>query len=79
VSLLTRDFVFLVIAGLAIASPIAWLTMHKWLQNYVYHIYFGIGIFLIAGSGLLFITLVTTGFQSIKAALANPVKSLRTE
>jgi putative ABC transport system permease protein len=58
---------------------VAWLFMHKWLQDYAYRIPFTIDIYLTAGVAILFITLLTISYQSIKAALANPVQSLRTE
>jgi putative ABC transport system permease protein len=79
VTLLSKDFVILVSIALIIASPLAWIFMHKWLQGFAYRIHFGIDIFLIAGSGILFITLLTISFLTVKAALANPVKNLRTE
>ena len=78
-TLLSKDFVFLVSIALLIASPIAWIFMHSWLRGFAYRIPIGIDIFLIAGGAILFITLLTVGFQSIKAALVNPIKSLRTE
>jgi putative ABC transport system permease protein len=69
----------LVIISFAIASPIAWYAMYQWLLNYAYHV--GIDWWVFAGAGLIavFIALLTVSFQSIKAAIANPVKSLRTE
>ena len=78
-SLLSRDFLKLVFIALLIASPVAWWVMNKWLQNYTYHI--GIEWWVFAGAGLLsiFIALATVSYQSIRAAVANPVKSLRTE
>lgn len=76
-TLLGKDFIILVIIALFIASPIAWIFMQKWLQDYAYRISFGIDIFLTAGVAILCITLLTISVQSIKAALANPVKSLR--
>lgn len=77
--LLSADFVKLVIISIFIASPIAWLVMNKWLQGYDYHISIPFWIFIIAGSAALLIALVTVSFQSIKAASANPVTSLRSE
>jgi len=77
--LLSADFVKLVIISLIIASPVAWYAMNKWLQNYTYRISIGWEIFVLAGVMAVVIALVTVSFQSIKAALANPVKSLRTE
>jgi ABC-type antimicrobial peptide transport system permease subunit len=78
-ALLSKDFLKLVIISFAIASPIAWYAMYQWLLNYAYHV--GIDWWVFAGAGLIavFIALLTVSFQSIKAAIANPVKSLRTE
>lgn len=78
-SLLSKDFVKLVFIAIVIASPVAWFVMNKWLQQYDYRIAIGYTTFIIAGSLAVFIALVTVSFQSIKAALANPVKSLRAE
>jgi putative ABC transport system permease protein len=64
---------------LLIASPLAFYLMHKWLQNYEYRSAISWWIFAAAGIGSLLITLLTVSFQSIKAAMSNPVKSLRTE
>jgi len=77
--LLSKDFVLLVLIALLIASPVAWYFMHGWLQNYDYHADVAWWIFIITGAGAMTITLLTVSFQSIKAALANPVKSLRSE
>ena len=77
--LLTKDFVFLVVISLFIAIPIAYYSMSQWLQNYQYRAELSWWIFASAGAGALLITLLTVSFQAIKAALANPVKSLRTE
>ena len=79
VALLGKDFMLLVIMALFIASPIAWLFMQQWLQDFAYRIPVGLDIFLVAGVAILGITILTIGYQSLKAALANPVKSLRTE
>jgi putative ABC transport system permease protein len=79
VSLLSKDFLKLVFIALFIAIPIAWIFMNKWLQNYAYRIQIGWWIFLIAGMLAVFIAFITISFQAIKAAVANPVKSLRTE
>jgi len=78
-NLLSRDFVMLVIISFFIASPIAWYFMNKWLQDYSYRINISWEIFLIAGFLALAIALITVSFQAIRAAIANPVKSLRTE
>jgi ABC-type antimicrobial peptide transport system permease subunit len=78
-ALLSREFVSLVLISLALASPIAWYFMHGWLQHYAYHTDISWSIFAIAGIGVVLITLLTVSYQSIRAALENPVKSLRTE
>src|SRR6185503_14869854 len=77
--LLSRDFVKLVLISLLIAVPTAHYLMHNWLQNYQYRTELSWWIFAAAGLSALVITLLTVSFQSIRAALANPVKSLRTE
>ncbi len=77
--LLSKEFVVLVIISLFLASPIAWYYMQNWLQNYQYRAEFSWWIFAIAATGAVVITLLTVSFQAIKAAIANPVKSLRTE
>ena len=77
--MLSKDFLKLVLISLLIAFPVAWYLMNSWLQGFAYHVNIGIGIFLISGASTLLITLLTISYQSIKAALANPVKSLRSE
>ncbi|MPR34773.1 ABC transporter permease [Salmonirosea aquatica] len=77
--LLSKDFVTLVIIALLIASPLAWYFMDGWLQKYTYRTDLAWWIFALAGVGALAITLLTVSFQAIKAALMNPVKSLRSE
>jgi len=77
--LLSKEFVALVIISLLTAIPIAYYFMHNWLQNYQYHTELSGWIFVAAGLGAMVITLLTVSFQAIKAAIANPVKSLRTE
>lgn len=79
VRLLTKDFVRLVIIAFIIAAPLAYLVMQNWLQEFPYRITIEWWVFLIAGGAALLITLLTVSFQAIKAAIANPVKSLRTE
>ncbi len=79
VTLLSKDFVKLVLLAVVIATPVAWYTMDKWLQNFAYRISIGWGIFLVAGSIAVTIALVTVSFQAVKTALANPVKALRSE
>ena len=77
--LLTKDFIKFVAVSLIIAFPIAWWAMNKWLHNFAYRINIAWWMFVAAGLGALFIALVTVSSQAIKAAMANPVKSLRTE
>ncbi|MES1215829.1 MAG: ABC transporter permease [Bacteroidota bacterium] len=77
--LLSKDFIVLVFISLLIATPVAYYFMHNWLQNYQYRTDLSWWIFAAAGAGALLITLITVSFQAIKAAMANPVKSLRTE
>ncbi len=77
--LLSKDFVVLVIISLFIASPVSYYFMHNWLQNYQYRTEITWWIFAVAAAGALTITLLTVSYQSIKAALANPVRSLRSE
>jgi len=69
----------LVILSCFIAIPIAYYFLHQWLQNYEYRTEISCWVFVAAGVGALVITLLTVSFQAIKAAIANPVKSLRTE
>ncbi|HVZ97475.1 MAG TPA: ABC transporter permease [Chitinophagaceae bacterium] len=78
-ALLVKDFLKLVILAFILASPVAWWAMNKWLQSFAYRINISWWVFVVAGLCALFIALITVSFQSIKAALANPVKSLRTE
>jgi putative ABC transport system permease protein len=77
--LLSKDFVLLVAISMVIASPIAYYLMHNWLQNYQYRADMTWWVFAITGVGAMLITLLTISYQSIRAALANPVKSLRSE
>jgi len=79
VSLLSKDFLKLVLIAFVIASPIAWYIMNKWLQDFAYRIDITWWVFVIAGITAILIALITVGFQAVKAAVANPVKSLRTE
>jgi ABC-type antimicrobial peptide transport system permease subunit len=77
--LLSRDFVRLVALSMLIAMPLAYWGMAEWLRNYAYHTSLSWWIFAAAGAGILIITLLTVSFQSIKAAMMNPVQSLRSE
>ena len=78
-NLLSKDFVMLVIISFVIAVPVSYYFMNNWLQNYHYRAELSWWIFLAAGIGSLVITIAVVSFQAIKAAVANPVKSLRTE
>ena len=78
-NLLSKDFVALVFVSFLIAVPVAWYMMSNWLQSYNYRVAINWRIFLLAGLMAIVIALITVSFQAIKAALANPVKSLRTE
>jgi putative ABC transport system permease protein len=78
-SLLSKDFILLVVISLVIATPVSYYFMHNWLQNYQYRSGMAWWIFVATGVGAMAITLLTVSYQSIKAALANPVKSLKTE
>ena len=79
VSLLSQDFLKLVLIAIVIASPIAWYAMHSWLQDFAYHTEINWWVFVLAGVISTGIALFTVSFQSIKAALMNPVKSLKSE
>jgi len=78
-ALLSMDFVKLVALAIVIASPIAWWAMTKWLQGFAYRAPVSWWIFVLAGAAAIIIALLTVSFQSIKAALANPVRSLKSE
>lgn len=79
VTLLSKDFLRLVVIAFIIASPVAWWIMHQWLQDFEYRIGISVWIFFVAGLLAIIIALGTISFQAIKAAMANPVKSLRAE
>ncbi|GAB4014154.1 ABC transporter permease [Spirosoma migulaei] len=79
VALLSKDFLTLVIIALVISSPIAWWGMNQWLKDFAYKVDLEWWVFALAGMLAILIALLTVGFQSIKAALTNPVKSLRSE
>lgn len=78
-TLLSKDFLKLVVLSCVLAFPLAWWVMHTWLQDYQYRITISWWIFPLAGVVAVLIAILTISFQSIKAAIANPVKSLRTE
>lgn len=77
--LLSKDFIKLVFIAIIVASPVAWFAMNKWLQVFNYRITISWWIFFASGSLAVLIALVTVGYQAVKAAVANPIKSLRTE
>ncbi len=79
VTLLSKDFLKLTLIAAVIAFPIGWWWMNKWLEDFAYRINISWTVFLIAGLSTLMVALLTVSFQAIKAAIANPVKSLRTE
>ncbi|GEO06562.1 hypothetical protein AAE02nite_42260 [Adhaeribacter aerolatus] len=79
VIMLSKDFLKLVFIAAFIAFPVAWYAMHQWLQDFAYRIDLGWGIFALAGGLGVLIALFTVSFQAIRAAVANPVKSLRSE
>jgi len=79
INLISKEFVMLVIISFFIATPIAWFFMHKWLEDFAYRINISWWVFILAGATALFIALATVSFLAIRAAIANPVKSLRTE
>ena len=77
--MLSKDFVVLVIISLAIVTPTAYYFMHRWLQNYQYRTEISWWVFALAGISAIIITIITVSFQSIRAAMANPVNSLKAE
>jgi len=79
VALLSSGFVKLVIIAIAVASPLAWLAMNKWLEQFSYRVETGWWIFAAAGAAAVVLALVTVSFQAVRAAVTNPVKSLKTE
>jgi putative ABC transport system permease protein len=78
-SLLSKEFMRLVVLALLIAAPAGWWVTHEWLQNFAYRVQVGWWVFVIAGSIAMMIALITVSLQAIKTAASNPVKSLRTE
>jgi putative ABC transport system permease protein len=79
IALLSRDFIHLVGSSILIATPIAWYLMHRWLENFAYHISLSAGFFIAAGALALVIAILTVSSQSVRAATANPAKSLRND
>ncbi len=79
VTMISKDFLLLIIIAFVVAAPLAWLGMNKWLQNFAYRTDISWWVFVLGAAVMIIIALFTLGFQTIKAAMANPVKSLRTE
>ena len=79
VSTLSGDFIVMVFLSIVIATPVAWWVMNKWLEDFAYRIQISWWMFVVVGVMALLIAFAATGYQAIKAALANPVKSLRSE
>ncbi|MGZ4000708.1 MAG: ABC transporter permease, partial [Mucilaginibacter sp.] len=77
--MLTREFVALVLIAIAIAIPVAFWASHKWLQDFTYRINIGWLTFAVAGLSAIIIAVLTVSFQSVKAAMSNPVDSIRSE
>ncbi|MGZ3767769.1 MAG: ABC transporter permease, partial [Mucilaginibacter sp.] len=77
--MLFKDFIKLIIIALLITSPMSWWLMHNWLQNFAYRISIPLWIFIISGLTAVAIALLTISFQTVRAAIANPVKNLRSE
>jgi ABC-type antimicrobial peptide transport system permease subunit len=77
--LLSKEFVLLVLLSCVIASPLAFYFLNNWLLKYDYRISIGAGVFIVAAMIAIVITIITISFQAIRAAIANPAKSLRTE
>ena len=79
VSVLSKDFVFIVLLAFVIAAPLAWWASYKWLENFAYRTNISWWVFALSGFAMLLIALLTLSIQTIRASMANPVKSLRTE
>ncbi len=77
--ILSKDFIRLIIIAFIIAAPVAWYIMNRWLQDFAYRTTISWWVFAVTVAGALIITGMAVGFQTIRAALANPVKSLRSE
>ncbi|MEJ7645203.1 MAG: hypothetical protein WKF87_11450 [Chryseolinea sp.] len=77
VVLLSKDFSKLILVAFALSVPASWYIMDRWLNGFAFRIEIGVSVFLIAGAASLFIAWITVSYQSIKAAIANPINSLR--
>ena len=78
-TMLSKDFLKLVVLAIVLVTPLIWMLMNRWLQDYAYRISINGWIFVLAGLAALCIAVVTVSFQAIKAAVANPVESLRSD
>jgi putative ABC transport system permease protein len=78
-TLLSKDFILMVLLSCVISFPLSWWMMHKWLQDYQYRAAINFWVFVVAGLSAILIAVITVSFQAVKAALMNPVKSLRSE
>ncbi len=78
-AIMSKEFIYLVLLSVLIISPVAWLAMDKWLENFAYHINIGWWMLAAAGLATLLIALIAVSFQAVKAAVVSPAKSLRTE
>jgi ABC-type antimicrobial peptide transport system permease subunit len=78
-TLLSKDFIKLVLISFVIASPLAWWGMHQWLSDYSYRVSISWWVFALTGVVSVLVTIATVGYQAIRSALANPVESLRSE
>jgi putative ABC transport system permease protein len=76
---MARDFVKLVLIAVVVASPIAWYAMHQWLEGFDYRVQIGAWVFLATGGLVVLIALATVGYQAVRAAMTNPIRSLRSE
>ena len=79
VALQCKDFLVLILIALVIASPVAWYFMNQWLHNFAYRVHISWWIFVLAGASAILIALITVSYQALHAALANPLKNLRSE
>jgi putative ABC transport system permease protein len=79
VYLFSKEFTILIAIAFVIAAPLAWYLMSQWLDNFVFKIDIGLGIFLLAIIASILIAWITVGYKAIRAALVNPVRSLRSE
>ncbi len=79
VTMITSDFIILILLAFVIAVPLAWIGMHRWLENFAFRTDVSWWIFITGGTAMVLVALITLSFQTIKAAMMNPVKSLRTE